>query len=170
MTTISAAKNIAVSAVMAALLVAGKFVLSFAYNVEIITPLIIIFTAVFGLKRVMPAVLVFCVVDNMLYSFFYLVTIQYFFHWPLLCFLAHITNKFFPQKNWVFACLALLSALLFWIETPVINEIFNFTKFLPTLYAGILFMLPMAAGGFIFTFFGFPPLNDALQKIKTRIF
>lgn len=171
MTSVSAAKSIAISAVMAAILITAKFVIHFIPNVEVITPLIIIFTCSMGFKRTFFAVLVFCLADNLLYAFSYTVTIQYFIHWPLLCVLTYVTNKFFKDdKSLPYAFLALFSAILFWIETPLIESILQISLFFPRLYSGILFMLPMAVGGFVFSLLGFKPLNQALQNIKGRIF
>lgn len=170
MTTTSAAKNIAVTAVMAAILITSKFMLALVPNVEVITPLVIIFTCSLGFKRTFFAVLVFCLIDNLIYSFHYLVTIQYFFHWPLLCVLSFLIKKYISENFIVFAFLALLSALLFWVETPLIASIFQFTRFAPMLYAGIPFMIPMAAGSFIFTFIAYIPLYTTLNKINNMMF
>ena len=158
------AKDIAISAMTAALLVCGKLVISFIPNVEVVTPLIIITTCAFGYKRVLPAVLVFCLLDNFLYTFYYIVTIQYFIHWPLLCVLSEVTFRIFRENSLAFAFLALVSALLFWVETPALHHIFKVTLFLPTLISGIPFMLPMAIGGFIFTLLAYRPLYGVLTR------
>ncbi len=166
----NAAKNIAVTAVIAAILIISKFVLHLVPNVEVITPLIIIFTCSMGFKRTFFAVLVFCTADNFLYSFFYIVTIQYFIHWTLLCALAHISKKYLKGGSLLMAMLGLFSALLFWVETPLLHSVLQFTQFKEMLIAGIFFMIPMAAGGFIFTFVAFKPLYGALTRIKYKIF
>ena len=91
-------------------------------------------------------------------------TIQYFFHWPLLCLLSEFTFRIFKENSLAFAFLALLSAILFWIETPALHHIFKVTLFLPTLISGIPLMLPMAAGGFIFTLLAYRPLYGVLTR------
>ncbi|MDD4003007.1 MAG: hypothetical protein PHE12_02310, partial [Clostridia bacterium] len=131
-------------------------------------PLIIVFTCVFGFKRVIFSVLVFCLLDNYLYSFSYLVTIQYFFHWPLLCLLAEITYKIFKQSVLAFTVLAAFAAILFWIETPTIEAIFQFSLFIPTLVKGILFLIPMLISGTAVTFLTYKPLYRSLAKIKDK--
>lgn len=60
-------------------------------------------------------------------------------------------------------------AILFWIETPVIMTIFKVSKFYLLLKAGVIFMIPMAIGGFIFTFLGFRPLYSILIKINKKM-
>jgi energy-coupling factor transport system substrate-specific component len=170
MTVNTAAKNTAVTALMAAILITSKFALSFVPNVEIVTPLIIIFTCKMGFKRTFFATLVFCAADNLLYTFDYMVTIQYLIHWPLLCVLSALTYKYIGKKAIIFAFLGLFSALLFWVETPAIWSLLKFAKFWPSLYSGILFMLFMAPGDFIFTLLAFKPLCNALDKVCKKIF
>jgi len=166
----TAVKNTAIIAVMAAILVTAKYALCFVANVEIITPLIIIFTCVFRFKKVIFSVLIFCLLDNFLYSFSLLVTIQYFFHWPLLCLFSELTYKVFKANFLAFSFLAVVFALLFWIETPAIYTLFKFQPFLPSLISGILFMVPMAISGFLTVFFGFIPLYKILVKIERKMF
>ena len=162
------AKNIAVMATMAAILVMAKIVLSFVPNVEVITPLIIIFTCVFGFKRTIFSVIIFCLLDNFLYSFFYLTTLQYFFHWPLLCILSSVIYKIFKDNELAFALLAVFMGLMFWLETPVLYVIFHFGLFLPSVVSGIIFMVPMTLGGFLFTYLGYKPLYKILLKMRVK--
>ena len=163
-------KNIAVIAVMSALLVAGKFALSWVPNVEIVTPLIILFSVVFGFRRSIFAVVIFCLLDNILYPPSYVVAIQYFFHWPLLCVLANLIKKFGEENEILFVALAALMAILFWLETPVLNAVFQISPFLPTLVSGIPFMLPMLLSNVLVVLFVFKPAKRALMHIYSRLF
>jgi len=164
------AKNTAIIAVMAAILISAKFALYSVANVEIVTPLIIVFTCVFRFKRVIFSVLIFCLLDNFLYYFSLLVTIQYFFHWPLLCLFSELTYKIFKARFLPFTFLAVFFALLFWVETSAIYFIFNFQPFLPSLILGYPFMIPMAISAFFTVFFGFIPLYKILIKIEQKMF
>ena len=78
-----AAEYVVKVAVMAALLTALKFALSFIPNVEVVTLLITVYAAVFGAAYVFPAVLVFCAVEVAIYGVGSWV-ILYFVYWPLL--------------------------------------------------------------------------------------
>ena len=82
-----AAEYVVKVAVMAALLTALKFALSFIPNVEVVTLLITVYAAVFGAAYVFPAVLVFCAVEVAIYGVGSWV-ILYFVYWPLLAALA----------------------------------------------------------------------------------
>jgi len=57
-------------------------------------------------------------------------------------------------------------AILFWIETPVINEIFNFSKFIPTMISGIPFMIPMLVTNLAVIAILYLPLCKTVNKIK----
>jgi len=166
------ASDIAIIGLLSALLVAGKFALQFISNVEIVSPLIIIFTCSLGMKRTLPAVLIFCLLDNFLYLFSFLVTIQYFFHFPLLCILTKliIRDKSPNFKyNIIFIFFAGFMALCFWIETPVINELAGFTKFMPTMIAGIPFMIPMLITNTVVIAVLYLPLCKTINRVSYRI-
>ena len=64
----SIAKDIAYASVLSAVLIAGKFALSFLPNVEMISAIIILATIYFGIKISLPAVLVFCIIDAFIYG------------------------------------------------------------------------------------------------------
>lgn len=160
--------NIAVIALLSALLIAGKYILQFITNIEIVSSLIIVFVCTLGLWRTLPAVLIFCLFDNILYPFSVFVTIQYFFHWPLLCVLTKLiirNNKPGIKYNIIFAVFIGAMNILFWIETPVINEIFKLSKFAPTLIAGIPFMIPMLISGIIIVAVLYLPLTRTIERI-----
>ena len=60
------AKRLALAGMMAALLIVGKYVLSFIPNVEVVTTLIICYSCIFGFDGVI-ATLIFCTADIFLY-------------------------------------------------------------------------------------------------------
>lgn len=86
--TVLTARYITQVAVMAGLLTALKFALSFLPNVEVITLLIAVFSAVWGLKYSLPATLVFCTVEMAIYGIGTWVPL-YFIYWPLLAVIFH---------------------------------------------------------------------------------
>lgn len=78
-----AAEYVVKVAVMAAMLTALKFALSFVPNVEVVTLLVMVYAAVFGAAYVVPAVVVFCSVEMAIYGVGSWV-ILYYVYWPLL--------------------------------------------------------------------------------------
>ena len=162
------AKSVALSAVMAALLVAGKFALSFVPNVEVVTLFILVFTCAFGLARAMPAVLVFCIVDPFLYGFVPTVVVQYFFHYPLLCLSAWLISRA-TRSEFAFLGLAAAASVLFWLETPVVNVLFAFSPFLGTLVAGIPFFIINLVSNCAVVLVLFRPLEKILENLSKRL-
>ncbi|MBO7222407.1 MAG: hypothetical protein J6V37_05095 [Clostridia bacterium] len=90
--TVLTARYITQVAVMAGLLTALKFALSFLPNVEVITLLIAVFSAVWGLKYSLPATLVFCTVEMAIYGIGTWVPL-YFIYWPLLAVIFHFALR-----------------------------------------------------------------------------
>ena len=88
--TVLTARYITQVAVMAGLLTALKFALSFLPNVEVITLLIAVFSAVWGLKYSLPATLVFCTIEMAIHGIGTWVPL-YFIYWPLLAVIFHFT-------------------------------------------------------------------------------
>lgn len=78
-----AAEYVVKVAVMAAMLTALKFALSFIPNVEVVTLLVMVYAAVFGAAYTLPAVFVFCSVEMAIYGVGSWVLL-YYVYWPLL--------------------------------------------------------------------------------------
>lgn len=78
--------SVARVALMAGMLTAFKFALSFIPNVEVVTVLIIVFASAWGLRYALPATLVFCAVEVAIYggAGYPSWIILYFIYWPLL--------------------------------------------------------------------------------------
>lgn len=164
----SGARNVALSALMAALLIAGKFALQMIPNVEVVTIFILLFSCCFGLARTLPAVLVFCIVDPFLYGAVPTVLAQYFLHWPLLCVSAWLLSRV-TKSEYAFLGLAAAASVLFWLETPVINVLFQFSPFMGTLVAGLpFFAINLISNGALVLVL-FRPLSRVLEKVSNRL-
>ena len=74
-------------AVMAAMLTALKFALSFVPNVEVVTLLVMVYAAAFGAAYALPATVIFCAVETAIYGAGSWVVL-YFVYWPLLALLS----------------------------------------------------------------------------------
>lgn len=77
-----AARDVALTGVMAATIEAAKLALAFVPNVELVTLLIILYTLVFG-RRIFYVIGVFVLLEGCLYGFG-LWWVMYVFVWPLL--------------------------------------------------------------------------------------
>ena len=90
--TVLTARYVTQVAVMAGLLTALKFALSFLPNVEVITLLIAVFSTVWGIKYSLPATLIFCTVEMAIYGIGSWVPL-YFVYWPLLAVIFHFALR-----------------------------------------------------------------------------
>lgn len=154
-------KKIAYSGILAATLIAGKYVLSFLPNVEIVSPLIILSAVFFGIGVSLPSAVVFVIVDTIIYGFYPTVLIQYAFHFPLLA----ITSYFAAKKGENLLKIIIISfifSMFFWVETPIINVIFKFSLFLPTLISGIPFMVAQSLSSIAFCLVLYKPFKEKL--------
>lgn len=145
----SIAKEIAYAGVLSAVLIAGKFALSFLPNVEMVSAIIILATIYFGIKISLPAVLVFCLIDTVIYGFYPIAFCQYLFHFPLLCVITYFVSKN-SKELLPFIVLSFAFSILFWLETPILNVIFKFSLFLPTLISGIPFFVAQTISSIAF--------------------
>lgn len=89
----TSARDVAEIGIMSAALSAGKFVLAFLPNIEIVTLLMILYTIYFGKKAILCS-FVFIALECMLWGFG-LWVIMYIYIWPLLVLMVLV----FREKN-----------------------------------------------------------------------
>lgn len=116
-----AAKYVVRVALMAAMLSALKFALSFIPNVEVVTLLILVYSAVFGAAYAIPAALVFCAAEVALYGLGSWVPL-YFVYWTLLAFAGSALLK--KRKLWVAVTLAFFMSVLFGVLSACSDTLF----------------------------------------------
>lgn len=85
------AKDIAIAGIMTALLTAGKMVLSFIPNIEIVSFMIIMFSVHFG-RKTLISVFAFVLIEGLIYGFG-IWWIGYVYIWPLLCLISCAVRK-----------------------------------------------------------------------------
>ena len=112
------AKNLAVMAVMAALLIGAQFALSFVAGVELVTLLLCAFCVVFGVKRGVITAVAFSVLRCLIFGFTLNVVVLYLFYFPTLAvvvgFYGKLINKTFAvDKNPVKRVLNAKSVIVF---------------------------------------------------------
>ena len=136
-------KEIAATAMAAAILVLAKFVIAALPNIEVVTLLIVCFASVFRLRNVLFAVLAFCVCDILIYGFMLDVTILYFVHYPLLATCAYFVSRATKRNIFVMILIVSVFATIFWLETPLILSLLSkdMSKFPIIAYFGIPFYI-----------------------------
>jgi len=86
-------------AILAALLTALKFAISFIPNIEVVTILIMVYGASLGITYALPVTLIFCSIEIAIYGVASW-TILYFVYWPLL---AVVSSLLLRNKNLIVA-------------------------------------------------------------------
>ncbi len=160
----SPSKRIVRTALLSALLVLGKLSLSFIPNIEIVTACVIIFSFVFGFEALF-ATLIFCALDNIIYSFSLDVTLSYFTYWPALSLVSMLIKKTGGKNAYVYAILGVLGSLVFGIITSAYYSVLFSVPFLAHFLAGIPFYCLQMLSALVFLLAGFTPLVKLLEKI-----
>ena len=167
------AKGIATIALMSAMLSGGKFVMSMLPNIEPVTILIAIFATVFGFAYVLPATIVFVVIDVMIYGLNTWV-LSYLIYWPLVAFVFALINHK-PKGKWTNLVTAVLLTLFFGVLTSLVDvglfmgAFDNFWYRFGIMYVrGIVFFSIHVLSNFALFLFCYTPLCKALTKAKRQ--
>lgn len=171
----SAATKIAYIALFAATLTGGKLALSFLPNIEIVTILILVYASVFGLWYVLPATVVFCVTETLLYGFGTWV-VAYFIYWNLLGVLASIVLK--KRIMWQALVLAAVCTIFFGVLTTAGDVLWVcigqqdasiFLKLFAAKYTlGLTFYALHLASSVVTVLVLYNPLCRLLERIKNK--
>ena len=123
--TLLTARYVTQVAVMAGLITALKFALSFLPNVELITLLIAVFSTVWGIKYSLPATIVFCTVEMAIYGIGSWVLL-YFIYWPLLAVIFHyaLRGKKTPVAMGISVAIGLVMTILFGVLSACTDTLF----------------------------------------------
>jgi hypothetical protein len=123
--TVLTARYVTQVAVMAGLITALKFALSFLPNIEVITVLIAVFSTVWGMKYSVPAVLVFCTVEMAIYGIGSWVPL-YYIYWPMLAVVFHfaLRKKKTPVAMGIAVPIGLVFSVLFGVLSASTETLF----------------------------------------------
>ncbi len=123
--TVLTAQYVTQVAVMAGLITALKFALSFLPNVELITLLIAVFSTVWGLKYSLPATIVFCLVEMAIYGVGSWLLL-YIIYWPLLAVIFYyaLRNKKTPVAMGISVGIGLILTALFGVLSACTDTLF----------------------------------------------
>lgn len=159
-------KDIAVMGIMVATMTAFKYAMSLLPNIESVSLLIILYTLFLG-PKVIYAIIVFVIVEGLLYGFGTW-WVSYLYIWPLLSLLTYAFRK--QTSPLFFSVLSGLFGLFFGALTAIpylfiggITTAFNY------FIAGIPYDLLHCVGNFCICLALFKPLNTTLNKISKYI-
>ena len=123
--TVLTAQYVTQVAVMAGLITALKFALSFLPNVEVITLLIAVFSTVWGLKYSLPATIVFCLVEMAIYGVGSWLLL-YIVYWPILAVIFYyaLRNKKTPVAMGISVGIGLVMTVAFGVLSACTDTLF----------------------------------------------
>lgn len=160
--------DLTIIAAMAAILEVAKISLSFLPNIELVSLLLILFTLEFGIKRVLPACMIFILVESLIWGVG-LWTVQYIYVWPILILLTDRLKKI--HQKWVYVVLSAAYGLLFGLLCSLVMFLIGSpTAAFAWWIAGIPYDLLHCAGNFVTAMLLFTPLSTAVHKISVRYY
>jgi energy-coupling factor transport system substrate-specific component len=160
-------RDIVLIALLSASLTAGKLLLSFIPNVEIVTLLLLVFTSVFGFKRSLLISLIFVTTEILLYGFSTWV-LGYYVVWPALVIVASLLGKVI-KAEYGYAIVGGIFGLTFGLMFAVVESFFYGVAYgLAYWVKGIPFDLIHGASNFVVIILLFKPISKALSKQATH--
>ena len=154
--------RIAQTALAAALLVLGKFALSFVPNIEVVTTLTVVFAFSFGWQT-LAATTIFCLVDAIIYPATLDVIISYFIYWNLLALVTIVLKKCGIKAPAAYIGTALVMTVGFGFLTSFVFHLFYGVVFWAYYAAGLPFYALQICSTLVFMTVGFIPLVKLLR-------
>ena len=160
-------KELVLDALLSAILVVSKEVLSFLPNIEIVTCLLMVYTSVFSLKDSLWISFLFCLVQTLLYGIGTWTPV-YFVIWPLFCCLFSLSKPILEKKVDYVALFGDLFGLLFgsFFAVPYL-WIGGFQGFIAYLLNGLVFDCIHAVSNYILILLLYEPLKKSCQRLYT---
>jgi len=160
------ARDIAVCAVMAALLEVSKLALSWLANVELVSFLILLFACYFG-WRALPAVLAFVGLEVLVWGV-NLWTISYLYLWPLLALVGMALHSMKPALGW--ALVSGVFGLAFGALCAIPYLFMGGWQFAVSWWiSGIPFDLVHCGANFVIALVLWRPIGRLAEQIQRRI-
>lgn len=174
-------KEIAITALAIALLIALQYLLSAVKGVELVTAVFLCFCFSFGIIKGVACALGFSLLRCFLFGFFPNVMILYLIYYPLFAVVCALLGLFFKsrgmQKGVVAYVVMILTALLFsalftLIDNTITVMVLNYSLQVATAYfaASIPVMITQCVCAVITTAVLFFPLTRVFLAVNERIF
>ena len=158
--------DVALIAILVAILEVAKMVLNSIANVELITLLFIIFTLQFGIKKTLITSMLFSILECAVWGFA-TCSIVYFYIWPLLILFTHVLRK--ADNKMIFTFLSGFFGLSFGMFCSIITFANGGINAAVSWWiAGIPYDVVHGVSNFIIALLLFAPINNAFIQIKKR--
>lgn len=152
------AKNIAYIALMTALLTGGQFALSFVAGVEVVTVLLLCFSAYFGVIMGVAAAASFCTLRCIIWGFMPNVALLYYIYYPLFALLFGLLGKIKGESfdNAKISLAVIVNALLLAVFAAALScalfDIIKISRLYKTTVNAFLYAVAGLCGGLLIAF------------------
>lgn len=159
-------KDLVLYALLSAILVLSKEIISFLPNIEIVTCLLMVYTSVFSLKASLWISLLFSFIQSLLYGVGTW-TIVYFVIWPLLCCLFSWLQTILEKKIDYLAFFGALFGLCFGSFFAIPYFWIGGTQgFVAYILNGLIFDCIHAISNYILILLLYEPLKKSCQRLN----
>lgn len=168
-------RDLCLIAMFSALLVGVQVALGFVAGVELVTATLVIFAAVFGVRRGIIVAIVFSLLRCIIWGFYPTVIVLYLVYFPLLALVSALCGKI-KDADWryiITVVAAVLMTVCFTLIDDVITPLmmgYNARAWLAYFYASTPTMLAQSICSAVSLLIMFPPLYNLLAKMKTRYY
>ncbi len=167
------AKTIAYIALMTALLIGGQFALSFVAGVEVVTVLLLCFSAYFGVIIGVATAVSFCTLRCLIWGFMPNVVLLYYIYYPLFALLFGLLGKIDFDKAKAGLLIA-VNALLLEIWAAALScavfDIIKISRLYKATVTGFLYAVAGVCGGLLIAFDIFYALAKRKALLKVFLF
>lgn len=168
-------RDLALIAMFAALLIGVQFALSFVAGIELVSMVLLTFSAVFGWKRGMITAVVFCLLRCIIFGAVPSVLVLYLLYYPFYALVCAFCGKIktFWRRYAVLITAAVLMTISFTLLDDVITPLmmsFNKKAWLMYFYASTPVMLTQTICSAVSVAALYPPLSKLLEKLKISYF
>lgn len=158
-------RDIALIGILSATITAGKLVLSFIPNVEIVTLLFIVYTVVFGVRKSLLASVIFSTTEILIYGFSTWL-LGYYMVWPLLILLTGLISKR-VESEYAYAIVAAVFGYAFGLLFAIVESFFYGIAYGWVYWLrGIPFDLIHGTSNFIIVLVLYKSIVNILAKLK----
>lgn len=158
-------RDVALIGILSATITAGKLVLSFIPNVEVVTLLFILYSVGFGVKRSLFVSMIFTTTEILIYGFSTWL-LGYYLIWPLLIIGTGLMSKRF-ESEYVYASIGAIFGYGFGILFALVESIFYGMAYGWVYWLrGIPFDLVHGTSNFIIILVLYKPMIKILTKLK----
>ncbi|NLJ97984.1 MAG: hypothetical protein GX320_01775 [Tissierellia bacterium] len=162
-------RDVALIGILSATITAGKLVLSFVPNVEIVTLLFIVYTVVFGVRKSFLASVVFSTTEILIYGFSTWL-LGYYLVWPLLIIVTGLMSKKM-ESEYVYATIGAIFGYAFGALFAIVESIFYGLAYGWVYWLrGIPFDLIHGTSNFIIILVLYKPMINILTKLKASYY